>query len=206
MVKDGTYTFTENLPIYSEGELYKTINVNVPSVQEQITDYYYCPITITDSGFGDRAKSFLVKNENMYGENGWINDDSFVYLPTANNMNEVRTKTSPSLVASFPFDDNAANYTGALYMNVKEIQMNNVVLSNLYKLELGSDCYSLQMDSSNLPNINTLIIRYNGQQLFDYHFSLTQFKNGGKLYVYEGLGNAENLRAALGSEWTIEYL
>ena len=207
VVKDGDYIFTKNLPTYGEGEIYKTINVNVPSVQEQITDYYYCPITITDSGFGDRAKSFMVKNENMYGENGWINDDSFVYLPTANNMNEVRTKTSPSLVASFPFDDNAAHYTGALYMNVEQIQMNNVVLPNLYKLELGSGCHILRMESSNLPNINTLIIRYNGQQLFDYHFGLTQFKNGGKLYVYKGLGNAaENLRAALGSEWTIEYL
>ena len=84
--------------------------------------------------------------------------------------------------------------------------MNNVVLPNLYKLELGSGCHILRMESSNLPNINTLIIRYNGQELFDYHFGLTQFKNGGKLYVYEGLGNAENLRAALGSEWTIEYL
>ena len=206
VVQDGSYTYTKNLPTYGEGEIYKTINVNVPSVQEQITDYYYCPITITDSGFGERAKSFMVKNESMYGENGWINDDSFVYLPTANNMNEVRTKTSPSLVASFPFDDNAAYYTGALYMNVEEVQMNNVVLSNLYKLELGSGCHILRMESSNLPNINTLIIRYNGQQLFDYHFGLTQFKNGGKLYVYEGLGNAENLRAALGSEWTIEYL
>ena len=29
VVKDGGYTFTENLPIYGEGELYKTINVNV---------------------------------------------------------------------------------------------------------------------------------------------------------------------------------
>ena len=29
VVKNGAYTFTENLPIYGEGELYKTINVNV---------------------------------------------------------------------------------------------------------------------------------------------------------------------------------
>ena len=29
VVKDGGYTYTENLPIYAEGELYKTINVNV---------------------------------------------------------------------------------------------------------------------------------------------------------------------------------
>lgn len=39
VVKDGTYTFTENLPIYAEGELYKTINVNVPTAQEQSFGY-----------------------------------------------------------------------------------------------------------------------------------------------------------------------
>ena len=38
VVKDGTYTFTENLPIYGEGELYKTINVNViPKINPQKT-------------------------------------------------------------------------------------------------------------------------------------------------------------------------
>lgn len=30
--QNGSYTFTENLPIYGEGELYKTINVNVPDL------------------------------------------------------------------------------------------------------------------------------------------------------------------------------
>ena len=30
VVQDGTYTFTKNLPTYGEGEIYKTINVNVP--------------------------------------------------------------------------------------------------------------------------------------------------------------------------------
>ena len=38
VVKDGGYTFTENLPIYPEGELYKTINVNViPKINLQKT-------------------------------------------------------------------------------------------------------------------------------------------------------------------------
>ena len=32
ILKDGDYTYTENLPIYAEGELYKTINVNVPDL------------------------------------------------------------------------------------------------------------------------------------------------------------------------------
>ncbi len=35
-LKDGSYTYTENLPIYGEGELYKTINVNViPKINVQ---------------------------------------------------------------------------------------------------------------------------------------------------------------------------
>ena len=38
VVQNGSYTFTENLPIYGEGELYKTINVNViPKVNLQKT-------------------------------------------------------------------------------------------------------------------------------------------------------------------------
>ena len=38
VVKDGSYTYTEKLPIYGEGELYKTINVNViPKINLQKT-------------------------------------------------------------------------------------------------------------------------------------------------------------------------
>ena len=38
ILKDGSYTYTENLPIYGEGELYKTINVNViPKINLQKT-------------------------------------------------------------------------------------------------------------------------------------------------------------------------
>ena len=40
VVKNGTYTFTENLPTYAEGELYKTINVNVPDLNGSYDDGY----------------------------------------------------------------------------------------------------------------------------------------------------------------------
>ena len=39
VVKNGDYTFTKNLPTYGEGEIYKTINVNVPTAQEQAFNY-----------------------------------------------------------------------------------------------------------------------------------------------------------------------
>ena len=44
VVNDGGYTFTENLPIYAEGELYKTINVNVVpqiSIKEEGLNVWY---------------------------------------------------------------------------------------------------------------------------------------------------------------------
>ena len=40
VVKDGNYTFTENLPTYAEGELYKTINVNVPDLNGSYDEGY----------------------------------------------------------------------------------------------------------------------------------------------------------------------
>ena len=49
VVKDGTYTFTENLPIYGEGELYKTINVNVaPKINVQEAGISFSRSTFTE--------------------------------------------------------------------------------------------------------------------------------------------------------------
>ena len=52
VVNDGGYTYTENLPIYAEGELYKTINVNVVpqiSIKEEGLNVWYNDLTrITD--------------------------------------------------------------------------------------------------------------------------------------------------------------
>lgn len=186
---------------------FSSVEVQLPSLEEQLKEFYYNPITITDSGFGERAKSFKVKRENMYNDDsGWFYEDGYIYLPTANNMNEVRTKIQPTSVMSFPFENSYAQYAGALYMDLERIYMDGISLPYLYKLELDSDCNFLQMENSKLTNLNTLVIKYNGQQFFDYHFNGTQFKNGGTLYVKEGLQNAENIRAALGSEWIIKYL
>ena len=40
VVKNGGYTFTENVPTYAEGELYKTINVNVPDLNGSYDEGY----------------------------------------------------------------------------------------------------------------------------------------------------------------------
>ena len=49
ILKDGTYTFTENLPIYGEGELYKTINVDViPKINVQKAGLRFGQSTFTE--------------------------------------------------------------------------------------------------------------------------------------------------------------
>ena len=48
-LKDGDYTFTENVPIYAEGELYKTVNVNVlPKVNVQKAGVKFAYSTFTE--------------------------------------------------------------------------------------------------------------------------------------------------------------
>ena len=49
VVNDGGYTFTENLPIYPKGELYKTINVNViPKINIQKAGLKFSRSTFTE--------------------------------------------------------------------------------------------------------------------------------------------------------------
>ena len=50
VVKNGTYTFTKNLPTYGEGEIYKTINVNV---SYNLEDKQITPSTndVDDNGY-----------------------------------------------------------------------------------------------------------------------------------------------------------
>ena len=66
VVHNGDYTFTENLPIYAEGELYKTINVNVPTVQEQSFDYDITAFTYKVYGW----TSANINRDNMTNDCG----------------------------------------------------------------------------------------------------------------------------------------
>ena len=66
VVHNGDYTFTENLPIYAEGELYKTVNVNVPTVQEQSFDYDITAFTYKVYGW----TSANINRDNMTNDCG----------------------------------------------------------------------------------------------------------------------------------------
>ena len=85
---DGDYTFTENLPIYPEGELYKTINVNVPDLNGSYDEGYAQgkidgineqkskleSISITENGTYDREDGYNHIEVNVPDLNGDYNE------------------------------------------------------------------------------------------------------------------------------------
>ena len=72
VVKDGGYTFTENLPIYGEGELYKTINVNVPDLNGSYDEGYEQGKTEGEQEGYDQGQADLVAKARVLNvtENG----------------------------------------------------------------------------------------------------------------------------------------
>lgn len=191
------------------GEGWKEINVNVqcvcPSVQEQVNDFYYCPITVGDSGFGERAKNFSVLDETMISnDEGILYSDKYIYLPSSNNKNVVKTKVKVDRMV-FPFEESDSMYMGKIWVDgVGTINFNGLYFNNLYYLETSVECGEIKLTNCTLTNLNTLIIK--SAYPLSYDFRGTIFKDGGVLKVNANLTNAEEIRAALGSGWTIEYL
>lgn len=96
ILKDGSYTFTENLPIYPEGELYKTINVNViPKINVKETGLKFAYSTFTEvpewadfEGITDLSNMFRSSNlQTLKGIDFSITQNmayAFQYCPLTN--------------------------------------------------------------------------------------------------------------------------
>ena len=180
--------------------------VSCPSVQEQMNEYYYNPIIVSDSGFGERAKEFSVLDETMISnDEGILYGDKYVYIPSSNNKNEIRTKINVDRM-SFPFEESDSMYMGQIWIEhgVGVINFNGLYFNNLYYFETSVSCGEIKLTNCTLNNLNTLVIKASGT--ISYDFRGTIFKDGGVLRVNANLTNAEAIRAALGSGWTIEYL
>ena len=259
VVQDGGYTFTENVPIYGEGELYKTINVNVPTEavscnledkqitpstndvddnghivinpnngydamsrvtidvstiksewttigENSILGYYWCPLTVSDGGIGERAKYFsLADEQTVYDENDvLISRNDMFYLPTANNLNEFRlTKKAVKIV--FPFKNEDAQHIGNLYLNddVEQFACADKNLSSLSIIEVGINMMRFTLSNCNLLNLNKIVVHSNN----NCDVTLTHnVKSTGTLYVNESNQFKNNWINALPSGWTVEYI
>ena len=310
VVQDGSYTFTKNLPTYGDGEIYKTINVNVPTEavscnledkwvtpsikdvdvngyivvrpsegydglsrtvidpktiynegaegyiqvegtkwvtpsikdvdvngyivvmpsegynamsraainvstiksewttigENSITNYYWCPLTVSDGGIGERAKYFsLADEQTVYDENDVLIDrNNMFYLPTANNLNEFRlTKKAVKIV--FPFKNEDAQHIGNLYLNgdVEQFACADKNLSSLSIIEVGVNMARFTLSNCNLLNLNKIVVHSNN----NCDVTLTHnVKSTGTLYVNESNQFKNNWINALPSGWTVEYI
>ncbi len=133
VVKDGSYTYTENVPIYGEGELYKTINVNVlPKVN------------VKEAGLRFGNSSF--KEIPEWADFEGITDMSYMFNSCRNLQTIPEINTSEVSDMSHMFDSCS---------NLQTIPLLNT--SNVVNMErMFSNCNNLQtiplLDTSNVAN------------------------------------------------------
>ena len=171
VVKDGDYIFTKNLPTYGEGEIYKTINVNVPTAQGQSFDYDITAFTYKVYGWtsaninrdnmtndcGHRPLDCLLfrnrsgectvmtKLDNCSGvvrlENGWSRDSIILSLKS-----NTITKFSSNSINSYQLtsiDTGLAQLEENAIMNCNALtDIKLAILNNNLSVQFASNCFN----------------------------------------------------------------
>ena len=171
VVKDGAYTFTENTPIYSEGELYKTINVNVPSVQDEALQYDTIAFSYTvynwsnhninrdnmTTNCGDRPLDCLLfrnrlgectvmtKLDNCSGtaqlENGWTEDNIIRTLKSKTITKFLSNSINSNQLTSI--DTGLAQLKENAIMNCNALtDIKLAILNNNLSVQFASNCFN----------------------------------------------------------------
>ena len=181
---------------------YSSVSVNVPSMQEQLKSYYYNPLTISDGGFGERAKTFNAVTS-MYNREAedWIYD--YLYMPSFDNNNRIYTNQRATDIVYFPLEDDNAQYVGKMRVEkgVSSFGFNGYALPSLYSLEFEKDITSIVITNCNLSTLNTIKVYTNNDVHID--FSGTQIKDGGVLRIREDNPYKDKWISKLPSGWTI---
>ncbi len=187
-LKDGSYTYTENVPIYGEGELYKTINVNVIpkiNVKEARIKFAYgkfeeVPEWADFDGVTDMSY--------MFGD--CYSLQTVPQIDTSNVTNMSNMFYSCRSIRTIPLFD-TSNVTNMSYMltdcsrleTIPEIDTSNVInmiyiFSNCQNLQtipllntsnvtdmssMFSECYNLQT----IPQIDTSNVTYMGNMFYN---------------------------------------
>lgn len=187
-----------------DGSGWREISVNVPTIQEQIRDYYYCPLIVASAGFGEAAKNW---DENDVVLNGYDGDIlNVLYVPTFGNRNEFRTKEKARFVQRI---DIPSDSIGSLeFGDGVEYYVNNSgehTYTNLTKIVLGDNMETLNFSGNDrFPALNE-IWDYSITSEFDVYFSIPNVKGGGTVYL-KNQNHESKWRNKLPEDWTIEYI
>lgn len=164
VAQNGNYTFTENLPIYAEGELYKTINVNViPKINVQKTGlrlgysiFTEVPEWVDFDGVTDMSNMF----------NACSNIQTIPLIDTSNVTNMEQMFNFCSNLQTIPLID-TSNVTKMKSMfnycqNLQTIPLLNT--SNVTNMEqMFSNCTNLQtIPSLDTSKVNSMYNMFSG--------------------------------------------
>lgn len=167
-----------------------------------VSNLYYCPLIVSDTGFGENARNFTIDKDCFYNAD-LKNLDTVLYLPTSNNENEVRTNEETTIINGNPFSS-YSTYIGKFIFTdmVKEVSFKGEILTNLSSLEIGSGITTFNFSDTSLPNLNKLIVHTN----YNVGPSLTITSENGTLYINEDNVFKDAWINLLPSSWTVEYL
>ena len=164
-LKDGSYTYTENLPIYGEGELYKTINVNViPKINPQKTGLRLGYSTFTEvpewvdfNGVTDMARMF----------SDCTNLQTIPEIDTSNVINmDYMFYNCPSLQTIPLINTSKVSNMSNMFNGCRNLQtiplLNTSNVSNISYM--FASCTNLQT----IPKINTSNVTDMSQMFYDF--------------------------------------
>ena len=200
---EGTTTFiSEWERKYGEG--WREINVNIPTIQDSAKDYYYCPLILGDSGFGEASKSWDTDMVTFNNYDGDIIDDK-LYVPTFGNKNEFRTKEKARFVQRLPSDVSIFGSMefgdGIEYFVTTEEKK----YTNLTDLTIGPDMNTVNFGTSTFPTLRRIWC-FSETDNIDVYFSLgSSFYDAGTLYLKNHNQETE-WRNSLPNGWTIVLL
>ena len=191
VVKDGGYNFTENLPIYPKGELYKTINVNViPKINPQkaglrlgYSIFTEIPEWLDFNGITDMS--------NMFRECSHLRTIQLIDTSNATNMSYMfydctNLQTIPLLDTS-----NVKNMEYMFgYSNLKTIPLLNTsnVTSMTYMFFYCENLQTIpQIDTSNVTNMEQMFMGCTNLQTIPHIDTSNVIKIGGLFYSCQNL-------------------
>lgn len=186
------------------GEGWKEINVNIPTIQDSAKDYYYCPLILGDTGFGEAAKSWDAGMVTFNNYDGTIIEDK-LYVPTFGNKNEFRTKEKAKFVQNLPDDVSIFGSMefgdGVEYIRLLETKE----FTNLTDLTIGPDMNTVDFGTSTFPTLRRIWC-FSETDNIDVYFSIgSSFYDTGTLYL-KNHNQESKWRNSLPSGWTIVLL
>ena len=190
VVKDGGYTFRENDPIYGEGGLYKTINVNVPDLNGSYDEgYAQGKIDGANEQKGKLESINITENGTYRKEDGY--NEVVVNVPPKINPQKEGLKLGYSTFAEIPewLDFNGITDMRYMFYNCQNLQtISPIDTSNATNMSnMFYNCSNLQaiplIDTSKVTDMSSVFSNCTSLQTIPM-LDTSKVTNMGTMFYY----------------------